>query len=183
MSEQVEGSGLEVGSTVIVRPEVPDDHGTVFAVHAAAFPTPEEARLVAAIRAAGRATVSLVAEVAGQVVGHILFSRVTVEHGDRGDGVGLAPVAVLPAHHRRGVGGRLIRAGLQAVTRTGMACCVVLGAPAYYQRFGFRRASEVDLGNEYGVDEEFMVIELRPGGLAGKRGMVRYCSEFAALGV
>lgn len=171
------------GPVIVVRPVVPDDYGTVFAVHESAFPTPGEARLVAAIRAAGRATVSLVAEVDGQVVGHILFSPVTIENDDRGDGVGLAPVAVLPAYQRRGIGSRLIRAGLEAVTAAGMAYCVVLGAPAYYQRFGFRRASDVGLANEYGVDEEFMVIELRPGGLAGKSGQVRYCAEFATTGV
>lgn len=77
------GSGnVEARSAVIVvRPVLPDDYGTVFMVHASAFPTPDEARLVAAIRAAGRATVSLVAELDGQVVGHILFSPVTIDLG------------------------------------------------------------------------------------------------------
>ena len=56
---------------------------------------------------------------------------------------------------------------------------VVLGHPGYYPRFGFHRASELGLGNEYGADEAFMAVELRPGGLPAG-GLVRYGPEFAA---
>jgi putative acetyltransferase len=71
---------------------------------------------------------------------------------------------VLPAQQRRGIGGQLVEAGLEACRRAGCGFAVVLGEPGYYHRFGFRRARTEGLGNEYGVDEEFMVLELRPRG-------------------
>lgn len=163
---------------VIVRPEAAADVAAVYAVHAAVFPTDAEARLVNALRAAGRLSVSLVAEDGGQVVGHVAFSPVSVA-GAAG-GLGLAPLGVTPAWQRRGVGGRLVREGLAVVAWFGAGFVVVLGHPGYYPRFGFRRAGEFGLGNEYGADEAFMVVELRPGGLPAGGGLVRYGPEFAA---
>ena len=169
--------------TTNIRRERTADAVATFAVHAAAFPTDAEARLVDALRASGRAAVSLVAEVDGAVVGHVLFSPVSVEGSPALPiGVGLAPLAVLPGDQRRGVGARLIRSGLEACRRAGFGFAVVLGAPGYYRRFGFRRALDDRLQNEYGVDEEFMALELRPGALGGVLGVVRYAPEFAALG-
>jgi putative acetyltransferase len=166
-----------------VRPEAPGDAGAVHRVHAAAFPTDEEARLVARLRAAGRVRVALVAEVGGAVVGHILFTPVTVE-GDASatDGAGLAPVAVLPQFQRRGVGSQLVRDGLDACRRAGHSFAVVLGHSDYYPRFGFVRAAPLGLGNEYGAGDAFMAMELRPGGLPRKGGLVKYAPEFAGLG-
>jgi putative acetyltransferase len=164
-----------------IRPELPQDRAAVGTVHRLAFPTDAEARLVDTLRDAGKAVVSLVAEQDGRVVGHVLFSPVTVEAGTSAAGVGLAPVAVLPEHQSRGVGTALIRAGLERCREAGYGFAVVLGHEAYYPRFGFRRASLAGLGNEYGADEHFMVLELRPGALAGARGLVRYAAEFAQL--
>ncbi len=77
---------------VTIRAETSDDPGAIFAVHAAAFPTDAEARLVNALRAGGKATVSLVAEVDATVVGHVLFTPVRLEPGPGSClGVGLAP--------------------------------------------------------------------------------------------
>ena len=61
-----------------IRPEQPADWPAVHAVHCAAFPTDAEARLVDRLRANGKAAVSLVAAVDGQIVGHVLFSPVTI---------------------------------------------------------------------------------------------------------
>jgi putative acetyltransferase len=165
-----------------IRTERAADEVATFDVHAAVFPTDAEARLVTALRASGKAAVSLVAEVDGTVVGHVLFSPVSVEGSPISSiGVGLAPVAVLPAHQRRGVGARLIESGLEACRRAGFGFAVVLGEPSYYRRFGFRRALDDRLQNEYGVDHEFMALELRPEALGGVSGVVRYAPEFAAL--
>ena len=162
----------------MVRPEEADDVAGIFAVHAAAFPSDAEARLVDALRAAGRLAISLVAEDDGRVVGHVAFSPVSV--GGATGGLGLAPLAVAPGSQRRGIGGELVRAGLAAAARAGAGFVVVLGHPAYYPRFGFRLASDCGLGNEYGAGEAFMVAELRDGGLPAGGGLVRYGPEFAA---
>jgi putative acetyltransferase len=165
---------------VRIRPERADDAAAVRAVHCAAFPTDAEARLVERLRACGAACVSLVAEVDDAVVGHVLFSPVSVvaASGCR-QGLGLAPLAVLPAHQRCGVGSALVREGLAVCRQAGWAFVVVLGHPGYYPRFGFRQASAAGLGNEYGADKAFMVLELQPGSLPAGGGLVRYGPEFA----
>jgi len=163
---------------VVIRPELPGDLAAIYTVHASAFPTDAEARLVDALRAACHLSVSLVAVDSGRVVGHIAFSPVSVPGA--ADGLGLAPLAVTPDRQRIGIGGRLIREGLAASDAAGVPFVVVLGHPDYYSRFGFRRAAEVGLGNEYQADEAFMVLELEPGSLPVGGGMVRYGPEFAA---
>jgi putative acetyltransferase len=165
-----------------IRPETPADIAAVREVHLAAFPTDAESRLVDALRASGRAIVSLVAEVRGEVLGHVLLSPVELDPKGPLRGAGLAPVAVLPGHQRRGIGGALIRAGLARCAALGLDFVVVLGDPGYYGRFGFRRASDLGLGNEYGADEAFGVLELRPGSFGGTRALVRYAPEFGRFG-
>lgn len=162
-----------------VRTETPADVAAIHAVHAASFPTEGEARLVDGLRAAGRLTLSLVAEADGAIVGHVGFSQVTVEAGT--DGIGLAPVAVLPDHRRRGVAAQLVREGLAACERMGHGFVVVLGDPDYYRRFGFRPACGRGLHDEYGGGDAFQVLELRPGALPQGGGTVRYEDEFAKL--
>ncbi len=164
---------------VIIRPEQPADVGVIRAVHETAFPTASEARLVEALRAAGRLCLSLVAVADGQIVGHIAFSPVTV--AGAAEGVGLAPVAVLPAWQRRGIGGQLIRAGLAVCQRSGFGFVVVLGAPHYYRRFGFAPAEQWGLRDEYGSGAAFQAIELRPGAIPLGAGQVQYAPEFAML--
>src|SRR5436190_20259107 len=116
-----------------IRSEEPTDAVAIRRVLEAAFPTADEARLVDLLRASGRLGVSLVAEVDGQIVGHIAFSPIQVDGESRdGVGVGLAPLAVLPDSQRQGVGSRLIREGLAACERAGAGFVVVLGWPEYY---------------------------------------------------
>ena len=95
-----------------------------------------EHRLVAALSAAGRLTLSLVAVVDGQPVGHVAMSPVTV--GDRDcEWYILAPLAVLPSFQQQGTGSALVCAALEKLRQAGAAGCVVLGDPGYYRRFGF----------------------------------------------
>ena len=149
-------------------------------MHVAAFPSPLESRLVDALRAAGKAVVSLVAELDGSVIGHVLFSDVSIARGAR-RGIGLAPVAVLPRVQRRGIGTRLIHAGLTRVAELGYDVAVVLGEPAYYRRFGFETAGRFGLTNDYGAEEPFMALALRPDGLLGASGRVTYQPEFGLV--
>ena len=169
-----------------IRPYCAEDAAAVREVHLRAFnDRGDEPRLVELLHAAGAAPVSLVAAAQpdGRVVGHLLFSPVQI--GARGTDlpklVGLAPVGVLPEYQGRGIGSRLIREGLDACREAGYGAAVVLGEPGYYTRFGFERASGKGLGNEYGVDEYFMVVELIKGTLDSVSGTVRYRQEFSEI--
>ena len=159
-----------------VRPERSGDEGSIHRVHAGAFPSNAEARLVDALRDAGDLTCSWVAEENGRIVGHVAFSPVTLASGETG--IGLAPVAVTAECRRRGIAAQLIEAGLEAVKAAGFGWAVVLGDPAYYARFGFRPAHLAGLSDEYGGGDAFQVMELAEGALPRDGGVVRYATAF-----
>lgn len=166
---------------VTIRPEAAEDMPAVRRVHESAFPTSAEADLVDRLRTNGKAAVVLVAEDEGRIVGHILFSPATLEPPGSAVGFALAPVAVLHEYEHHGVGRRLVQNGLAECHAQGAGFVVVLGEPAYYQRFGFEPASKHGLRNEYGADEAFMVFELEAGGLPPPGALVKYAPEFGAL--
>jgi len=163
-----------------IRNEEAEDIEQVREIVCAAFPTDAESRLVDALRANGKATISLVAVRGNEILGHILFSPVTTTPPSDAKGIGLAPVAVRPDVQLQGIGSRLIHEGLRLAQELGFDYCVVLGGSRYYQRFGFERASNSDIRNEYGVDDEFMVIHFSTHRAAG---LVQYASEFAMFSV
>ena len=166
-----------------VRTETPADIPGVRLVEEAAFGRSAEADLVDLCRDRGRVTLSLVALREKQVVGHVLFTAVTLDPLHPGwFGVGLGPVAVLPECQHQGIGSRLIEFGLELCRQQGADFCVLLGDPRYYSRFGFIPASEFGLGNEYGAHEEFQARELKPGVLRGAKGVVKYVPEFRETG-
>jgi predicted N-acetyltransferase YhbS len=149
---------------LVIRPETPADIAAIFAVTEAAFRTAAhsagtEQFIVNALRRAGALAVSLVAELDRVVVGHVAVSPVTISDGAAG-WFGLGPISVLPAHQGRGIGSRLMRAALDALRERAAAGCMLVGDPAYYQRFGFRTAT----GLSYpGVPPEyFMVVTFGP---------------------
>jgi putative acetyltransferase len=129
------------------------------------------------LRRSGRLTISLVAECDNGIVGHIAFSPVTID--DIPCGLGLAPLAVRPDRQRQGIGGALIRAGVEACRSRRARFVVVLGDPGYYGRFGFQRASAWQLVDEYEGYAAFQVLELIPGGVPVGGGLVRYAPEFS----
>jgi putative acetyltransferase len=147
----------------LVRPALPADHAAIRAVETAAFGHPDEADIVEAVRAEGAALVELVAEADGQLVGHILFSRMTVTPARLIAALG--PVAVSPDAQGRGVGAALCRAGIQAVRALGAEAVVVLGHPTYYPRFGFSAEAAHRLASPYARRSAFMALELTPGSL------------------
>jgi putative acetyltransferase len=163
-----------------IRPERSRDRGAIHAVHVASFPTAGEADLVDALRAAGRLSVSVVAVESEQVIGHVGFSPVTLDGAPIG--LGLAPLAVLPEHRRRGVAERLVRDGLELCRQAGCGLVVLVGEPEYYARFGFRPARGWALRDEYGAGDAFQALELVGGSAPAGGGLVRYAAEFAALG-
>lgn len=169
---------------MLIRAEQLNDRAAVYDLLCQAFPTPEEALLVERLRNSGAAHVALVAvepaDSGDDVLGHVVFSPVELEPASPYLGLGLAPLAVRPDVQRQGIGSQLVKAGID-VCRAAADFLVVLGDPVYYGRFGFVPGSRFGLANEYGVDEEFMALELRPGCLS-YGGLVRYGPEFAAFG-
>ena len=170
---------------IVVREEWPADAGDVHRVVAAAFGQPAEADLVSRLR--GRPGVfALVAMAQGEMVGHIMFSPVTVRASSMDAPacvLGLAPMAVAPSWQRRGIGSRLVRAGLDACRARGAELVVVLGHPEYYPRFGFAPAAALGLHCKWPVPAEaFMAIDLSPGAPAAPRSrgarLVEYLPEF-----
>ncbi len=166
---------------VTIRPEEPEDVTAVRHVNVLAFDGPTEADIVDAVRTAGEAFVSMIAvDESGRVVGHALFSPVTVigEHGES-TLLGLGPVSVLPSEQHRGIGTLLIDTCLERVRTGDYAGVVVLGHPHFYHRFGFIPASRWGLRWEADApDESFMALELSAGLLTGIGGVVRYRPEF-----
>jgi putative acetyltransferase len=163
----------------VLREERPDDAAAVRRVHEEAFGTTEEADLAEMLSDSDQALLSFVALDDAGVIGHILFSPVTVGDADDLWAMGLGPMAVAPQHQQRGVGSALVRHGLEACRAAGYDAVVVLGWPTFYQRFDFVSASTFGLTCEFdSPDEAFMAIELRPGALRGRGGLVRYASEF-----
>ncbi len=166
-----------------IRRALPDDHATVLAIEAAAFGRSDEATLVAALLddPTARPFVSLLAELDGRPVGHVLFTAARVIGDDAVVPASLlAPLAVAPAAQRRGVGLALIRAGLEALTALDVGLVFVLGHIDYYPRAGFRPALPFSLAAPYPIDsamaDAWMVRETRPGLLGVIRGTVQ-CAD------
>jgi putative acetyltransferase len=132
----------------IIREEQPGDFAAIRTLVAAAFGSDAEADLVEAIRASPEyiPELALVAEIDGEVVGHVMISGATLRSniGDQSV-VMLAPLAVTPAHQRRGIGGELVRAACSRAEQQGAAQVFLEGGPAYYSRLGFEPAYEYDI--------------------------------------
>jgi putative acetyltransferase len=168
---------------VAILHERPEDANAIRFVLEEAFGQSIEADLVDALRRRGALTLSLVALREDEVVGHIVFSPVTIESPEsRFDAIGLGPMAVLPPYQGKGIGSQLVRIGLEQCRQAGHEIVVVLGHPDFYGRFGFVPTRHRGLHCEFDVpDGVFMVMELRQGALAGRGGLVKYQPEFTSV--
>lgn len=137
------------------------DHAAIAEVVEAAFGQPDEARLVARLRADGDVLFELVALDEGRVTGHILFSRLWADSQHLY--AALAPLAVRPGLQRTGVGSALARASLEQAREFGAHGVIVLGHPAYYPRFGFSAAAAANVRSIYAGGPGFMALALEPG--------------------
>jgi putative acetyltransferase len=166
---------------VIIRgenTENSEERSVIYSINEVAFGSRDEADLVDNLRTEGVVLVSLVAEMQERIVGHILFSRMSIETaGGSVPAAALAPMAVLPEHQRRGIGGRLIRHGLNLLHEQGERIVLVVGHPNYYPRFGFSSEKALSLESPF-PPGAFMAMELSPGALEGVRGKVRYPAAF-----
>ncbi len=157
-----------------IRREHSGEQDAIRALTLAAYSQPAEATLVDALRARGDSTLSLVAEDQGAIVGHALFSKLAAP----AQALGLGPISVLPAHQRRGIGGALIREGLEQTKQQGWQAVFVLGDPAYYTRFGFSVEAAAKFETPY-PKEYMMALALTSGALDAMSGAIAYAAPFS----
>jgi putative acetyltransferase len=166
---------------ICIREEQSDYIEVIRRLNEKAFVQPAEANIIERLRENCPNLLSLVAIQADQIVGHLLFSPAWIEgDGKNMQGMGLAPMAVLPEFQRQGIGSLLVQEGLEILTNRSCPFVIVLGHPEYYPRFGFDRASLYGIRCQWeGVpDEAFMIRILDQEGMRGASGMARYQREF-----
>lgn len=165
-----------------IRPATADDAPAIRAVHLAAFPTSAEADLVARLDEDFDSEISLVAEQTGEIVGHVMLSRMNVSAGSRVfRALGLAPVSVLPGAQGSGMGSDLIRSAVGIARTLGEEVVFVLGEPDYYARFGFSAEAAAPFASPY-AGPYFMALWLRPNADPPCAGEAHYAPAFAKLG-
>jgi predicted N-acetyltransferase YhbS len=165
--------------TPAIRLETTADHEAIRHVNRLAFGQDDEAGIVDGLRNDGYARLSLVAEVSGKIVGHILFSDLPILT-DSGTvwALSLAPMAVLPEYQRQGIGSALVQNGLEACRNQGYRIVVVLGHSHFYPRFGFSAKLAEPLSSPFCGRDSWMALELVLGALEGISGWVRYPTPF-----
>jgi len=160
---------------LLFRIETPIDHEGIREVNRLAFGRNDEASLVDALRNGGYVRISLVAEVDRLVVGHVLFSELSIlSEAVTFPALALAPMAVSPEYQRQGIGSQLIRRGLDTCRGEGHRIVVVLGHPNFYRRFGFSSELARQFDSPFSGKASFMAMELVAGALNGVSGRVQY---------
>jgi putative acetyltransferase len=157
----------------MIRLATPEDYPSIRTVEIDAFSQRAEADIVEALRKADDAILETVYEDRGELIGHIMFSKMT---SDGGRFASLAPVAVRSARQGEGIGGALIRDGIERIRALGYGAIVLLGHESYYPRFGFSHEATKQFQGDYSRPS-FQALELVPGTLA-KGGRVRYAPAF-----
>lgn len=167
---------------VFIRPETQSDQNAIREVNEQAFGRPLEANVVEKVRQSANfiPELSLVAEREGMIIGHILFSELTIEGESRSWTVlALGPIAVRPEFQKQGIGGQMIQAGFERAASLGYGVVVLIGHPTYYPRFGFVPAGHFGLKCSISVpDDVFMAYLLHPNGLDGIQGTVVFPPAF-----
>jgi putative acetyltransferase len=170
--------------SITVRPETAEDTRAIDVVHISAFGGEAEANLVSVLRdsAGYNRELSLVAEVGGRIVGHILLTRVPLrKHGEEKNVLALGPMSVVPSQSHRGIGSELTQAAIKLAQEKGYGAIVVLGHPEFYKRFGFSNAKDFQVScNLPAPDDALTIVEIVEGNLAGG-GHVEYPEAFMAL--
>jgi putative acetyltransferase len=165
---------------ISIRHEKPEDIPFVSSVLEKTFKRDAEARLAGKLRQACADCLSLVADDNGTIVGHIMFTPVLITNGKKIQGMGLAPMAVLPSRQRQGIGSLLVNSSLQLLREKGCPYVIVLGHPDYYPRFGFQPASRFNIRSQWpGVpDEAFMLLVMDEEAMLNVSGIASFREEF-----
>ena len=141
---------------ILIREETAADYSAIETLTIAAFAKmpysqQTEHHIIRALRSSGQLTLSLVAEQAGEVIGHIAVSPVILSDGSSG-WFGIGPLAVKPEHQHQGIGSKLMEEAISALKQQQAAGLVLVGDPAYYNRFGFYASRQLvypDIPAEY----------------------------------
>lgn len=168
---------------VKIRQENKDDFNTIFEVNKFAFGRDNEANLVDLLRNSNAfiPELSLVATFNNKIVGHILFTKIKIINDDKNESesIALAPMAVRPEFQNKGIGGQLIKRGLDKAKYLQYKSVIVLGHEHYYPKFGFVPADKWNIKSPYNVPTNvFMALELVINGLKNISGLVKYPNEF-----
>lgn len=169
---------------MLFRPARESETESIAEVHAAAFDTDAESRLVLALAKddAYVPELSIVALEGDDIIGHALFTHLWIDGAEgTAELLGLAPLSVVPEYQGHGIGSILVTVGLQAARARGELAVVVLGYSEYYSRFGFTpaRPMGIDPPTGWGVpDEAWMALELAADALSDIRGAARYPAPF-----
>ena len=172
---------LAITKMINVRREKLEDIQAIREVNEQAFGQPQEANIVDKIRNNCEDILSMVAIVQNRIVGHILFSPSIIEsENGRVEGMGLAPMAVVPKYQRQRIGSALIRDGIDILRKRSCPFIIVLGHPDYYPRFGFVSAFDYGLKSQWeGVpDNAFMVMFFNDTLKHNVSGLAKYRDEF-----
>ena len=172
---------------IIVRQEEEKDYEAVYqtvkeAFEKAVFSNHDEHDLVIRLRSSGAFVpeLSLVAEIDGNIIGYVLFTKALIRKGiEEHLTLILAPIAVLPEFQRQGIGRRLIEAGHEAARKLGFTSSLLVGHPSYYPRFGYKPAENLGITTKLDLPPDvFMVCEIIPSGLNGVKGELIFAPEF-----
>jgi putative acetyltransferase len=164
---------------ICIREERPGDIAAIRDVNDRAFGQELEGKIVDALRSNGAVRLSLVATLSDSIVGHILYSPVTI--GDV-EGAALGPMAVLPEYQRRRIGSMLVKAGDDQLKKDGCPFIAVLGHPGFYPQFGFQPASAYGVRCEWDVpDDVFMLFVPDPSRMQNVAGLAKYRPEFSEV--
>jgi putative acetyltransferase len=161
--------------------EKPEDIAFIHSVNEQAFGRVSEAKLVDTLRLACTDHLSLVADDNGSIIGHLMFTPVVITDGkQKTEGMGLAPMAVLPSKQHQGIGTQLVDTGLQILKEKGCPFIIVLGHPEYYPRFGFQATSGRNIRTQWdGVpDEAFMILVMDHEAMQNVSGVATFRDEF-----
>lgn len=180
----IQRSLLDGGSELRVREEQPGDAAEIASITRAAFQSigedgRAEVRILDALRG-DPATLSLVVERPGTLIGHALFTRIELLGDADWSAMALGPVSVRPSQQRSGVGRKLIEAGIERCRASGHSALFVLGDPEYYARFGFAPAAKHGFSATFDAPvNAFQVLALHEGSLTGRSGELRYDDAFS----
>lgn len=164
-----------------IRKENPRDYSAIKEINDLAFEQTQESELIDQLRSNCEKFLSLVAVEEKKRVGHIFFSEAIIDTNNSPvQGMGLAPLAVLPQYQNKGIGSRLVKEGIDILKDMNSPFIIVLGHSEYYPRFGFEKASLHNIKCQWNdvPEDAFMILILDKKKMSGVSGTGRYRDEF-----